>query len=52
MAEGRGLLRRRVLPVLLAQRGNIRGQNLPWNRRTKEAMKAPRPEQVVIAPLC
>lgn len=52
MAEGRGLLRRWVLPVLRTQRGNIRGQNLPWNRRTKEAMKAPWPEQVVIAPLC
>ena len=36
IAEGRGLLRRWVLPVLLAQRGNSRGQNLPWNQHTKE----------------
>lgn len=44
IAEGRGLLCAWVLPVLLAQRGNSRGQNLPWNRHTKEgAVKATRP---------
>lgn len=53
IAEGRGLLCAWVLPVLLAQRGNSRGQNLPWKRHTKEgAVKATRPEQVVIAPFC
>lgn len=52
IAEGRGLLRGWVLPVLFAQRGNSHGQNLPWNQHTKEAMKATRPEQVVIAPFC
>lgn len=35
IAEGRGLLCSWVLPVLLAQRGNSRGQNLPWNQHTK-----------------